>query len=95
MGLDDITGRSIGTLEPDCGAAMTKQAADGPARCLSPACRDVLYLLGRGKTTAQIADLLHLSPDELDNLIALLQERFGAADAHGLRVRIILTWGHE
>lgn len=74
---------------------MTKQPRDNRECSLSPTCRDVLHLLGRGANPRQIAEVLGLPPGEVDALIALLQTRFGAADRRGLRLRVILTQGRE
>lgn len=74
---------------------MTLQNTDTELPSLSPVGRDVLYLLGRGATAGQIAKVLGLPGAEVEALIALLQQRFGAADLRSLRVRLLMAQGRE
>ena len=55
--------------------------------------RDLLHLLARGHTPAEIRDKLGLNGDEMREMLDALQERMGARNRAGLRLRLILRGG--
>ena len=63
------------------------------ASALSTRDRDLLHLLARGHTPAEVAGKLGLSGDELREMLDALQERMGARNRAGLRLRLILRGG--
>ena len=72
----------------------TASSAAAPVDLLSDRELEVFGMIGRGRSTRQIADALHLSPKTVDSYRAHIKEKLGLANATEL-VRHAVQWVEE
>ena len=84
--------KHLGPLEAELALTGLTSGAPDALRALSPRERQIIALVARGHSSAEIGDLLHLTPKTVDSYRSRLMARLGLTDLPSL-VRLAIREG--